>query len=208
MRTRTQLTCITCKEAFYPKGGHLKQLNCSKTCALKYINRNGSPKKGKKYPHLQRAEVKECLVCGKQFRGVHDYKERKQKYCSKKCWSIRGTVTVLKLKCDMCSKQFLTWDKRQKFCSTRCGWNRRDEKAPAWKGDAVSYSGLHKWVQSRLGQPMECEHCNNTFTNTKDVHWANKSQEYKRDLTDWLRLCRWCHKKYDSKVEVYNGTTN
>lgn len=64
----------------------------------------------------------------------------------------------------------------------------------AWKGDKVSYSALHHWVKRELGKPLECEHCGSC----KNLHWANKSREYKRLLTDWISLCAKCHKKYDT----------
>ena len=62
-----------------------------------------------------------------------------------------------------------------------------------WKGDKVGYISLHSWVKRWLIDPKKCEYCNST----KNLDWANKSHEYKRDLADWLRLCRSCHKKYD-----------
>lgn len=68
-----------------------------------------------------------------------------------------------------------------------------------WKGDEVGYNSLHKWVIRWLGQPDTCEHCGKTGLRGQQIHWANKSQEYKRDLTDWLRLCAQCHKNYDSE---------
>jgi len=27
------------------------------------------------------------------------------------------------------------------------------------------------------------------------IHWHNISGEYKRDVSDWIRLCAKCHKK-------------
>jgi len=30
--------------------------------------------KGKKYPHLQRARIGKCLICGKEYRAIHDFK--------------------------------------------------------------------------------------------------------------------------------------
>lgn len=65
-----------------------------------------------------------------------------------------------------------------------------------WKGDEVGYRALHSWVERNLGRPQKCEHCGDT--NKKRYHWANKSREYKRELSDWLRLCVACHKKYDA----------
>lgn len=64
----------------------------------------------------------------------------------------------------------------------------------AWKGDEASYSAKHYWVYRKLGRPNECKECGKIegkFT------WANISGEYKRDLTDWKRLCYSCHKIFD-----------
>lgn len=69
-----------------------------------------------------------------------------------------------------------------------------------WKGDTVSLQGLHKWVIRHLGQPNECEHCGKVATG-HDMQWANVSGEYKRELTDWKRLCAKCHFAFD---EQYN----
>jgi hypothetical protein len=69
------------------------------------------------------------------------------------------------------------------------------ENHPQWKGDSVSYSGLHYWVSRKLGKPKECEHCGDT--KAKKFEWANKNGMYLRELTDWIRLCVSCHRKYD-----------
>lgn len=66
-----------------------------------------------------------------------------------------------------------------------------------WKGDSVSYSGIHKYIKSKLGSPMICSECEFTSENPYKIHWANISGEYKRDLDDWARLCASCHKKHD-----------
>lgn len=68
-----------------------------------------------------------------------------------------------------------------------------------WKGINVSYEGLHQWVSRYLGKPMKCEHCKTT--EAKRFEWANKSKEYKRELSDWVRLCTSCHRKYDNLQE-------
>lgn len=63
------------------------------------------------------------------------------------------------------------------------------------KGDLVGYDALHDWVKRELGKPNKCEHCGTETA--KRFEWANKSHEYKRDITDWIRLCKICHIKYD-----------
>lgn len=82
-------------------------------------------------------------------------------------------------------------------------WFGRDmtgEKSPVWKGDKVSYRGLHVWVEKHLGKPQKCEHCGiNKIPKgyKRYFQWANISHEYKRELTDWIRLCVKCHRAFD-----------
>lgn len=59
----------------------------------------------------------------------------------------------------------------------------------------VEYVQLHHWVESKLGKPQSCEECGRTTS--KKYEWANISQEYKRELSDWKRLCSSCHRKFD-----------
>lgn len=66
-----------------------------------------------------------------------------------------------------------------------------------WKGDDVGNIALHHWVKRNLGFPNKCEFCGFESESHHKIHWANKSHTYKRDITDWLRLCVPCHKKYD-----------
>jgi hypothetical protein len=59
----------------------------------------------------------------------------------------------------------------------------------------VNYRDLHKWVEQALGKPSSCEKCGTT--EDRRYHWANVSGSYKRELSDWRRLCVSCHKTYD-----------
>lgn len=68
---------------------------------------------------------------------------------------------------------------------------------PNWKGDEVGYRDLHLWVERQLGKPDTCEHCGKKSLTGRQIHWANKSGEYRRDVNDWIRLCAPCHGKYD-----------
>lgn len=65
-----------------------------------------------------------------------------------------------------------------------------------WKGKQVGYYALHSWLGREKTKKGICEHCDNK----RRTAWANKSHEYKRDLKDWLELCRPCHMKYDKKT--------
>lgn len=98
--------------------------------------------------------------------------------------------------CLDCGKKLKTYGaKRCKPChgtkTARYGTNH-----PLWKGDDVSYVSLHTWVYRHRGKAVKCEFCGKQGTG-KQIHWANVSREYKRDLDDWMSLCQSCHFKYD-----------
>lgn len=69
-------------------------------------------------------------------------------------------------------------------------------KKANWKGDDVGYVALHEWVRKEKGRTKNCEACDreNVWTDM-----ANISDEYKRDLSDWIELCRKCHFRFDHK---------
>jgi hypothetical protein len=67
-----------------------------------------------------------------------------------------------------------------------------------WKGDQVGYRGLHSWVHLWKGKPNKCEMCGIEKIG-RDMHWANVSRTYLRDLTDWISLCASCHGSYDKR---------
>lgn len=77
------------------------------------------------------------------------------------------------------------------------GWNRGKKTGITpgnFKGEKVSYSGLHHWVKYHLGSPKE-KLCVNCSAGAKE--WANISGTYKRDLNDWQPMCVKCHRNMD-----------
>lgn len=106
------------------------------------------------------------------------------------------------------------WETRR-INGTTMPWNKgikmpeiSNEKNSGWKGENVSYFGLHAWVQRKLGAPSKCENKDCVYprlnsrgkilTKPGKFHWANRSKVYKRDLSDWVRLCANCHSKFDN----------
>lgn len=69
-----------------------------------------------------------------------------------------------------------------------------------WKGDDVGYIALHSWIRRRLGIPDVClledSTCKGRF------EWANISHEYKRDLNDYVSLCKSHHTRFDCNRET------
>lgn len=68
-----------------------------------------------------------------------------------------------------------------------------------WRGNKAGYTSVHDWLYIRLGTPRKCEHCSSI--GKKKYEWANISKKYKRVLTDWIRLCTSCHRKYDGHAK-------
>lgn len=62
-----------------------------------------------------------------------------------------------------------------------------------WKGNDVGYFGLHTWIARRLGKAKRCIKCKTI----KNIEWANKSHKYRREINDWIELCRKHHCEYD-----------
>lgn len=54
-----------------------------------------------------------------------------------------------------------------------------------------------KWVTRNLGKARKCSFCGKEGMG-RQIHWANISQNYKRDLTDWVQLCAQHHGAYDA----------
>ena len=63
------------------------------------------------------------------------------------------------------------------------------------KTTKTAYGDVHKWIYRQMGRPQQCNHCGTT--EKRMYHWANVSGDYMRDVTDWVRLCVPCHKRYD-----------
>ena len=177
MRNRTSLVCKQCESVFYPKSGNLKQKTCSTQCGHLYRIKNGGTKKGRTYPHLYRADVRACAVCGSEFRAVKDFRERKQKFCSTDCYAIYWKDNI-----------------RPNIDTSTSGVS--GERNHMWKADRVGYHGLHHWVARQKGKPQKCENCGDT--SDRKYEWANLSHKYKRDVDDWARFCTPCHRAYDN----------
>jgi hypothetical protein len=120
-------------------------------------------------------------------------------------------------KCNQCNKHIKNKYKsqiKQKTCSHHCqlignkyrlgkmpanAWKKGETSGPAnvnWRGANPSYGALHDWVSYHLGRPKLCENCN-SVDHTR-YEWANISGEYRRDLIDWVRLCKTCHVLIDN----------
>lgn len=65
---------------------------------------------------------------------------------------------------------------------------------PNWRGDNAAYTSLHQWVTRWMPFTGVCQYCGET----KRTEHANIDHRYRRDLADWLELCRSCHRLMDN----------
>lgn len=123
--------------------------------------------------------------------------------CSGKVYNRKLVVN----ECKVCCKKYETLladvkQGRSLHCSKKCGYITRgnkikNEKHPAWKGDGVGLNSLHRWVKKRKPKTDLCENCKKD----KPIDLANISQEYRRDIFDFIWLCRRCHMKGDGRMK-------
>jgi hypothetical protein len=79
---------------------------------------------------------------------------------------------------------------------TKKKFGKSNEKHPLWKGDKVSYSGLHLWVKRHKPCLFYCENCKKA-KEEYELELSNISGEYKRDINDYEYLCVRCHNDKD-----------
>ena len=133
---------------------------------------------------------KKCVECDREFK-VHNYRKKTARFCSSECYRNNWTPPKNAVKI-----------KKGQRLSRKTEFKKGEavfvgENHPGWRGDKVSYGGLHAWIKRKKGKPTTCEHCGQTGLTGKKIHWASVDHNYKRDAEDYIRLCMSCHEKYD-----------
>ena len=148
------------------------------------------------YNHTMKApQTKICKTCKSLFTKALTCSSERwklRKFCSRSCinkgrtgWR-KGKKFAYKPNLKLRGKT--TWNKG------KTGYNPNEENG-MWKGSKASLPAKHAWVVRRLGKPSNCELCGTT--EKRMYHWANISGNYLRDVSDYMRLCVPCHKRYD-----------
>jgi len=139
--------------------------------------------------------MKVVCKCGNEFsaRPAH-IKKGFGKFCSRECSFKWRNERPKKLK-----PYNITRVNPTAFIKGHKTWNKglKGKTPPNYKGENVGYDALHDWVNRHKGKANKCEHCGKDHGR---IEWANKSHEYKRDLNDWLSLCKPCHSTYDKGI--------
>jgi ribosomal protein L37AE/L43A len=144
-----------------------------------------------------------CPVCQKNFKiRMQDFKKGYSKYCSKICFDIYQRRKRIQHICQQCGRTFIAGRTIPGiYCSLKCLFEsqkikKKNNRNPMWKGDNVGYGSLHEWIRKRKIKPNFCEYCKIR----KAYDLANISQTYKRDINDYIWLCRSCHMKSDNRI--------
>ena len=201
---------LLCECGKWFEANSLKSQFCTKECRYKY-KPGGTGKKGKTYPHLQRAPVKICPVCGKEFRAIKEQNGKfngkiiKRKFCSKECWSKRGEI-LYEHKCLYCGEAFKTSGKRiRTYCSRICAYKDRiGIKAPNFK-DGKSLERDRARLAKEVTEWREVVYKRDNYTCQEcgakgNIHahhiksWA-EYPELRFDIDNGVTLCEKCHGK-------------
>lgn len=190
-------SCLRCSKEFYTKPARIKGGRgkyCSVYCAS--ISRQGKP------AWNSQNITRSCLICAKIFRiNPARLKKAEVKYCSESCFGISQIGSSKHTQKHTDKTKLLISQKKKGIPSGLKGKEApwlTGNKNGMWKDDKVGYWALHDWVYRWKGRPSKCEHCGAI----KKLQWANKSQQYKRDLEDWLSLCVRCHIRYDKQAKL------
>lgn len=73
-----------------------------------------------------------------------------------------------------------------------------------WKGDKVGYDALHDWIRRELGKAKICSNFS-CKKKSKIYEWANVSGKYLRKYSDFIQLCRSCHRLFDYNNHVFKN---
>lgn len=164
--------------------------------------------------------MKKRCRCGQTY-NVDNWqlKSGRGKYCSRECmYKYRTRPSGLRYSIKVINKSWLQkgntpWNKGLAglgICKATSGSIQKGEHRSAmtefkrgtpeyehvsWRGNDVGYHGLHIWVRKHKGKAIICQNCGKSHDR---IHWANISNEYKRDLDDWMQLCPSCHMQYDN----------
>jgi len=125
--------------------------------------------------------------------GKHHTEETRKKLS--KSHTGKKLSEETKRKIGLKSKGHIVTEEMRKNISEK----QKGEKHCNWKGEKVSYRTLHNWIVKHYGKANHCEHCGKLDAKVYD--WANISGEYKRDISDYIQLCRKCHCKFDETPE-------
>ena len=146
--------------------------------------------------------IKNCLVCNKEFKTKPSYIKKGQgKFCSQKCFGIDHSKHISGKNHPMFGihrfgekSPFFGKHHSEDF-KKKMSIERKGKNNPNWKGNNVQYTALHDWIRDNKHRIIICEKCK--IHPSLDL--ANINHLYRRNIYEYIWLCRSCHMKYDYK---------
>lgn len=109
----------------------------------------------------------------------------------------KGAISATCVKCNSIFFHHKWEGKSGKYCSAICYHQHKIGEIHQRWTNKPAYTTIHNWVRNHFLASMECEKCHKICKSGRSIHWSNISRKYKRERSDWQRLCVSCHKKYD-----------
>lgn len=144
-----------------------------------------------------------CQECGKIYQGS-PYRAKTTKHCSRTCHNRAVGRVSSKPWAHKISKSHLGM---KKPWATKRNLENNPAKvgieSSQWKGEDVGYIAMHNWVRRHVGIQEACEICGAS----EKLELSNKSNQYKRNASDWWTLCISCHRAYDASFRKNGGVS-
>lgn len=141
--------------------------------------------------------IKKCIICNKEF-NCKPCKSETRTYCSHPCyWNAKSLWKYPQAWFQKWHINYIS-EKWRLSQSIKISWINHF----FWKWDSASVRSMHSYVKRHKWLPQICEKCWIT-RRTNRLDWANIDHSYKRNLSDYLALCRSCHRKHDIKNNNY-----
>ena len=138
-------------------------------------------------------KIRICPICKKEFQCLKDYKDRKQIYCSRRCFGL----SIAKIKrCKNCGKDFYNWQNKY-FCSMKCaGEYKRGKKFSEKHIKALSEAKKGK-PQPQIHNPKVYEKISKSLRG-KPQPWNRNERhhEWKGDKAGYTAFHQWLRRKF------------
>ena len=139
---------------------------------------------------MNKQKKKRCIDCGKKVTSLRckscSNKNRKGKYKINYTWN-KG---LTKETSEGVSNISNSLKQLYSLGHAKCGFKKGDNIK-----EKVSYDAIHSYIKRYKKKSRICHICKKI----KLLELANLSGKYKRDVNDYIWLCRSCHHKFDWK---------
>lgn len=96
----------------------------------------------------------------------------------------------------LCSKCYNRWRRHGDVTVVKKGSPGKGPAHHSWKGADATYAALHNRVYRARGKASGCAHCG-TDDPAKHYEWAMLHGTDGTDVSNYVSLCRPCHRTYD-----------